>query len=248
LVVLDWLELSKQDQGTLATVPAGANLVDNANPIDLQPGDQLSVRDLLYAMLVQSDNIAAYTLADHVGRDLQRNTHSSANPVDLFVAQMNALARKLGMKRTTFLNPHGLDNEETPYSTAQDLVLLTRAALQRSSFRFYVSQKERQITRHLASGVTAQYNLANTNELLGVNAIDGVKTGRSQRAGECVVISAAHAPESVQNPDGSFTITPRRLIVVVLGSRSRFNDASGLLSEGWNLYDQWAAQGRPLEK
>lgn len=248
MVVLDWLDLSKQDQGALATVPAGANLVDNANPIGLQPGDQISVRDLLYAMLIQSDNIAAYTLADHVGRDLQRNTHSGDSPVDLFVAQMNALARKNGMKRTVFLNPHGLDNEETPHSSAGDLVLLTRAALQRSAFRFYVSQKERQITRHPASGGTAQYNLANTNELLGINAIDGVKTGRSERAGECVVISAARAPESVQNPDGSFTITPRRLIVVVLGSRSRFNDASSLLSEGWNLYDQWAAQGRPLEK
>jgi D-alanyl-D-alanine carboxypeptidase (penicillin-binding protein 5/6) len=248
LVVIDWLEVSKQDQGTLATVPAGANRVDNTNPIGLQPGDQLSIRDLLYAMLLQSDNIAAYTLADHVGRDIQRNTHSGDAPVDLFVAQMNALARKLGMKRTVFLNPHGLDNEESPYSTAQDLVLLTSSALQRSSFRFYVSQKERQITRHTATGAPVQYNLANTNELLGVNAIDGVKTGRSERAGECVVISAARTPESVQNPDGSFTITPRRLVVVILGSRSRFNDASSLLSEGWNLYDQWAAQGRPLEK
>ena len=248
MVVFDWMDVSKQDQGTLATVPPGVNQVDNANPIGLQPGDQLSIRDLLYAMLIQSDNIAAYTLADHVGRNLQRNTRNGEKPVDLFVAQMNALARKLGMTHTAFLNPHGLDNEESPYSTARDLVLLTRAAMQRSGFRFYVSQKERQITRHLATGGTVQYNLANTNELLGVNAIDGVKTGRSEHAGECVVISAARAPESVQNPDGSFTITPRRLIVVVLGSRSRFNDASSLLSEGWNLYDQWAAQGRPLEK
>lgn len=248
MVVFDWMDVSKQDQGTLATVPPGVNQVDNANPIGLQPGDQVSIRDLLYAMLIQSDNIAAYTLADHVGRDIQRNIHSGDAPVDLFVAQMNALARKLGMKRTVFLNPHGLDNEETPHSTAHDLALLTSAALQRSSFRFYVSQKERQIVRHSASGASIPYNLANTNELLGVNAIDGVKTGRSERAGECVVISAARAPESVQNPDGSFTITPRRLVVVILGSRSRFNDARSLLNEGWNLYDQWAAQGRPLEK
>jgi D-alanyl-D-alanine carboxypeptidase (penicillin-binding protein 5/6) len=248
MVVLDWLDLSKQDQGALATVPPGVNLISPNNPIGLQPGDQVSVRDLLYAMLIQSDNIAAYTLADHVGRDLQRNTQSAGKPVDLFVAQMNALARKLGMEHTKFLNPTGRDAQETPYSTASDLVKLSAAAMQRSSFRFYVSQKERQITHRLASGSTAQYKLANTNELLGVNAIDGVKTGTSERAGECVVISAARTPESVQNPDGSFTITPRRLIVVVLGSRSRFNDASGLLSEGWNLYDQWAAQGRPLEK
>jgi len=248
MVVLDWLDVSKQDVGTLATVPPGAIAIDNTNPIGFQPGDQISLRDLMYAMLVQSDNIAAYTLADHVGRELQRNGQNGGRPVDLFVAQMNALARKLGMTHTSFLNPHGLDNLEAPYSTARDLVRLSSAALQRSSFRFYVSQKERRITRHMADGKTADYNLVNTNDLLGHNAIDGVKTGKSARAGECVVISAARPPESVQNPDGSFTITPQRLIVVVLGSYNRFNDAQLLLNNGWNLYDQWAAKGRPLEK
>lgn len=249
LVVLDWLEVSKHDVGSLATIPNGVTAIDPANPIGFQPGDQVSLRDLLYAMLVQSDNIAAYTLAEHVGRDIQRNTQSASKPIDLFVAQMNALARKLGMTRTMFLNPNGLDTErESPHSTARDLVALTSSALQRSSFLFYVSQKERRITRHLANGKTADYNLVNTNELLGTNAIDGVKTGKSARAGECVILSAARAPESVQNPDGSFTITPRRLIVVVLGSTDRFNDAKQLLDNGWNLYDQWAANGRPLEK
>jgi len=248
LVVLDWLDVGKQDPGSLATVPVSALSVDVNNPIGFEVGDQISVRDLLYAMLVQSDNIAAYTLAEHIGRDLQRNTQSGSQPVDLFVAQMNALARNLGMKHTTFLNPHGLDNIESPYSTAQDLILLTSTALQRSAFRFYVSQKERRITRHQPDGKMLEYNLVNTNELLGIDAIDGIKTGKSARAGECVVISAARAPESVQNPDGSFTITPRRLIVVVLGSLNRFNDAKQLLNNGWTLYDEWAAQGRPLKK
>jgi D-alanyl-D-alanine carboxypeptidase (penicillin-binding protein 5/6) len=247
LVVLDWLDISKHDQGTLATIPNSALAFGN-NPVGFQPGDQVSVRDLLYAALIQSDNIAAYTLAEHVGRDLQRNTQSDSRPADLFVAQMNALARKLGMHDTKFLNPHGLDTLESPYSTAHDLVLLSSAALQRSAFRFYVSQKERRITRHTADGRSVDYNLANTNELLGINAIDGVKTGQSARAGECIVISAARTPESVQNPDGSFTITPRRLIVVVLGAESRFGDAKQLLTNGWNLYDEWAAQGRPLDK
>ena len=247
MVALDWIEAGQHDQGMLTTIPPGAIAADPANPIGFQPGDQVSLRDLLYAMLVQSDNIAAYTLADHIGRDLQRNTQSDARPIDLFVAQMNALARKLGMTHTVFLNPHGLDIHETPHSTARDLVLLTSAALQRSSFRFYVSQKERLITRLSPGGKPAQYHLVNTNELLGINAIDGVKTGKSARAGECVVISAARAPESVQNPDGSFTVTPRRLIVVVLGSLDRVHDAQQLLNKGWNLYDEWAAAGRPLK-
>lgn len=248
MVVLDWLDVSKRDQGSLATIPPGAIALEPTNPIGFQPGDQVSIRDLLYAMLVQNDSIAAYTLADHIGRDLQRSFQSDARPVDLFVAQMNALARKLAMKQTTFLNPHGLDLGENPRSTARDLVLLTSAAMQRSAFRFYVSQHQRQIVRRTASGASVTANLQNTNELLGINAIDGVKTGKSARSGECVVISAARAPESVQNPDASFTITPRRLIVVVLGSRDGFGSARQLLNNGWNLYDDWAANGRPLEK
>ena len=249
MVVLDWMDVRGQNAGALATIPPGAAALDSANPIGFQPGDQVSLRDLLYATLVQSDNIAAYTLADHVGRDLQRNIQSGAKPVDLFVAQMNALARKLGMTHTVFLNPHGLDTlRDTPYSTARDLVLLTSAAMQRSAFRFYVSQKERRISRRPPGGKPVEYNLVNTNELLGINAIDGVKTGKSSRAGECLILSAAQRPESVQNADNSFTITPRRLIVVVLGSTDRFNDAKRLLDNGWNLYDQWSAIGRPLAK
>lgn len=248
LIVLDWMDVTKRDPGSLATIPPGALSVDPANPVGFQVGDQVSLRDLLYAMLIQSDNIAAYTLADHVGRDLQRHQQSLTAPVDLFVSQMNALGRKLEMKRTRFLNPHGLDNTELPYSTARDLVALTRNALQRSAFRFYVSQKERQITRLLPGGKKAEYKLLNTNELLGKNGIDGVKTGKSRHAGECVILSSARSLESVQNPDGTYTVTPRKLIVVVLGSQNRFNDAQQLLAEGWGLYDQWAAQGRPLDK
>ncbi|MEI6560566.1 MAG: serine hydrolase [Verrucomicrobiota bacterium] len=249
MVVLDWMDVSGQNAGSLATIPIGAASIDPSNPVGFQPGDQVSLRDLLYAMLVQSDNIAAYTLAEHVGRDLQRSAQSGVQPVDLFVAQMNALARSLGMKRTLFLNPHGLESlREAPYSTARDLVALTSAAMQRSAFRFYVSQKERRIVRRPPGGKPTEYNLINTNELLGINAIDGVKTGKSSRAGECLIISAARAPESVQNPDSSFTVTPRRIIVVILGSTNRFADAKRLLDNGWNLYDQWAAIGRPLDK
>lgn len=247
MVVLDWADVSHQDLGALATVPAGIGNVGGANPVGFQAGDQVSLRDLLYAALLQSDNVAAFTLAYHVGKLLPR-VRIDATPEEMFVAQMNALARKLGMERTKFLNPHGLDNIERPYSTAEDLVRLTSYAMKRSAFRFYVSQKERQITRITSGGEAAQYNLINTNELLGADGIDGVKTGKTGRAGECVIISAAKAPESTTNPDKSVTVTPRRLIVVALGANSRFDVAKQILDRGWNLYDTWAAQGRPLKK
>jgi D-alanyl-D-alanine carboxypeptidase (penicillin-binding protein 5/6) len=246
MVVLDWADGSKLDLGTLVTVPSGIAAVSE-NPIGFQTGDQVSLRDLLYAALLQSDNVAAYTLADHIGRNLPGG-QVDATPAELFVAQMNALARKLGMQHTKFLNPYGLDTVEHPYSTAQDLATLTTYAMQRSAFCFLVSQKERRIARHLAGGQNAEYNLVNTNKLLGTDAIDGVKTGKTALAGECVVISAVRPPESTQNPDGSVTVLPRRLIVVVLGARDRFSVATRLLNEGWNSYDAWAAAGRPISK
>ncbi len=246
MVVLDWADAKNGDIGQAATVPDSAQAL-NPPGIGLHPGDRCSLRDLLYAALMQSDNQAAQTLADHVGRALGGGTRE-LSAVDNFVAQMNALARRLGMTRTRFLNPHGLDNMENslPYSTAHDMALLTRYAMSTSGFRFYVSQKERRITILTATGEQSQYMLRTTNELLGVNAIDGVKTGTTRKAGPCVIVSAARAPESRQEGE-NHVITPRRLNVVVLGSPDRFNVASGLLARGWQTYESWAAAGRPLK-
>src|SRR4051812_16735446 len=70
MVVLDWSEAKGQDLGQLATVPASAGPLATTQGVGFQPGDQCSLRDLLYAALLQSDNQAAETLADHVGRTL----------------------------------------------------------------------------------------------------------------------------------------------------------------------------------
>ncbi len=248
MVVLDWAEKGRRDLTAAIVIPPSATRVGGANPVQFQPGDQVTMRDLLYAALLQSDNVAATALADHVGRSLRTSrSHEGEPPVYLFVAQMNALARKLGMRNTRFLNPHGLDHQDRPYSTVRDMVLLTNYAMQRSSFRFYVSQSERRIKRFLPTGETTEYRLVNTNELIGTRSIDGVKTGRTSRAGDCLIISAAREPESIPHADGTHTITPRRLVVVVLNTPDRFGYASRLLTRGWRLYDDWAAQGRPTE-
>ncbi len=246
LVVLDWVRLGGHGLDELVTMPADPLLAElSTNPIGFQPGDQVTMRDLLYAALLQSDNVAANALADHVGAQLPALTDSSAkiSPVDRFVYEMNALAQSQGMVRTRFLNPSGLDNKERPYSTAADLGRLTHLAMSKADFRFFVAQKERKITLTRA-GVVSEYLLRNTNELLGVNGVDGVKTGQTARAGSCVIISAAREPIVVQQT-GRSVITPRRLIVVVLGAPNRFEDAARLLEEGVSLYDQWAASGYP---
>jgi D-alanyl-D-alanine carboxypeptidase (penicillin-binding protein 5/6) len=242
MVVLDWSEASNSDLGQLATVPDGAAQVAAAQGAGLQPGDRCSLRDLLYAALMQSDNVAALTLANHVGQAIG----GPGGPVESFVVQMNALARTRGMKNTKFLNPHGLDAVErsVPYSTAADLAKLTSYAMGNSAFRFYVSQRERKITILSANGGQNAFLLRNTNELLGINGIDGVKTGTTARAGECVIISSPRAPESRQQGETSI-ITPRRITVVVLGATNRFPLAQSLLARGWQDYDSWAAAGRP---
>ncbi|MEA3213180.1 MAG: hypothetical protein QOE70_6237 [Chthoniobacter sp.] len=245
MVVLDWAEASSADLSQMAAVPASAAPLNTPQSVGFQPGDSCSLRDLLYAALMQSDNAAAETLADHVGRTLQGS--ADLPPVDRFVQQMNALAKNKGMLRTRFLNAHGLEGLERslPYSTAEDLARLTSYAMASSGFRFYVSQKERKITYTSATGPAA-YLLRNTNELLGVDNIDGVKTGTTARAGQCVIISAARTPESVQKGETHY-VTPRRLTVVILGSSDRFNEAAALLGRGWQLYDSWAAAGRPIK-
>jgi D-alanyl-D-alanine carboxypeptidase (penicillin-binding protein 5/6) len=87
------------------------------------------------------------------------------------------------------------------------------------------------------------FEIQNTNELLGRDGIDGVKTGRTRRAGDCVILSADRPPESRREGEKVF-VTPRRIIVVLLRSTDRFGEGLAYMQQGWSLYDAWAAQGR----
>jgi D-alanyl-D-alanine carboxypeptidase (penicillin-binding protein 5/6) len=245
MVVLDWLDIRKRDINELVPIPM-ETMAFPENPIGFEPGDQASLKDLLYAALMQSDDIAAYALADHVGRDLALSSPDET-PVQAFVAQMNALARKLNMRNTLFVDSTGMELNEKrlPYSTALDMAQLARYAMNRSQFRFYVSQKSRVISINHQATVPSSYELQNTNQLLGTDSIDGIKTATTRRTGPCLIISAARPPESVQIGD-KYIVTPRRIEVIVLGSANRFNAAHQLLLTGWQAYDQWAAAGRPL--
>ncbi len=250
MVVLDWAEKQGGDLGQVATIPPEALAASGENIIGFQPGDTATLRDLLYAALVQSDGIASYALADHVGNALRGTVSSTGNgsAVAIFVGQMNALAKTLGMTRTLFSNPHGQDAnvKPLPYSTAADMARLTRYAMNKPGFRFYVSQKERAIAFSRA-GRQLEYKLRNTNELLGVEGVEGVKTGRTARAGDCLILSAQRDAEVIQHGPNSTTVIPRHIIVVLLGSADRFGEGRAMLAQGWQLYEQWAAAGRMVE-
>lgn len=242
MVVLDWAQLRKEDLSQQATVPAQAAQTGGVNPAGLQPGDTMSLRDLLYCALIASDNAAAITLAHHLGSRLPNA--QSLDPIGNFVAHMNALARNLKMTRTLFLNPSGFDGNEDamPYSTVADMARLTRYAYGEADFPFYVSQKSR-VVHVLRGGQNVDVELRNTNELLGQDGIDGVKTGRTSQAGECVILSSEQKPE-VQRDGEKVFVTPRRIILVLVGSRDRFGMGLALIRRGWTSYDQWAAGGR----
>lgn len=247
-VAVDWATATGSDIAKVQmTVPQTITLVGGPNPMNLQPGDRISLRDALYAALLASDNLAALTIADHVGREILSRRGKEGEPVAEFVAEMNRLAKALGMTQTRFANPHGLERKGAKaYSTAADVARMSVYAMRRNAFNYIVRQPNRQI-RVDGAGGSRGFNVRNTNELIGEEGVLGVKTGTTEAAGPCLSVCMDRQPLIRTKPDGSKGVTPRRLIVVVLNSPDRFGRARGLLSQGWSVYDAWLSQGAPVK-
>ncbi len=247
-VVLDWAKATGTNLSQVLTVPPHAVQLGGANPLKLQQGDRLTLRDSLYSTLMASDNVAAEALAYHVGIDLLRRRGKQGDPTKEFVREMNALAGKLRMARTRFLNAHGLDHamRKRPYSTAADMARLARYAMDKGDFLFYVSQKSRKISL-TRFGQKLTFGLKNTNKLIGQKRIDGVKTGQTTAAGPCLILSATRPNRVTKMPDGSSRVQKQRLTVIVLGAQDRFGASKQLLDWGWREYDGWNAAGRPSQ-
>jgi serine-type D-Ala-D-Ala carboxypeptidase (penicillin-binding protein 5/6) len=248
IVTVDWATATNTDLGTATiTVPQTVTLVGGPNPMNLQPGDQLSLRDALYSALLGSDNLAALSIADHVGREILTRRGKEGDPVAAFVGEMNQLAKALGMKQSRFANPHGLERPGAKaYSTAADIARLSITAMRRNAITFIVRQKERQVSVTGATGKRG-YRIKNTNELVGEPGVLGLKTGTTNAAGPCVSVCMDRDPLIRPKTDGTKGATPRRLIVVVLNNPDRFNRARGLIREGWSIYDPWLESGAPVQ-
>lgn len=246
LVTIDWSEVTGVNLNVLGTVSAAALQSAGANGLGLQPGDQMTLRDLVYASMMVSDSAATTVLAEFVGNDLLRRRGHGGNPVAVFVDEMNKLAAREGCTKTRFLSPHGAEpGRSVTQSSAADMARVTLYALSRAPFRFYVNQKARDITVFREGG-RLSLPLRNTNALLGVGGIDGVKTGNSARSGGCVIITEERPGTPVRQADGSEAVYRHRMVVVVLGSRDPFVEAQGVLRAGWNAYDAWVRAGRPI--
>ena len=113
------------------------------------------------------------------------------------------------------------------------------------SFAFICSQKERKVSVYAAQG-GREFFVKNTNKLLGVDGIDGMKTGLTSKAGSCLTVTAGKQPIVSELPDGTKRVTPRRLVVVVLGAADRFAASRSLLLRGWEKFGDWNRRGRVI--
>jgi len=204
MTVLVALDRSKLDDVVVVT-PAAAGIGEST--IFLRPGERITVRDLAIGALVPSANDAAMALGVHAG----------GGSVTRFVALMNAKARALGLRHTSFRNPHGLD-QPGHYSTARDVVALLAAALRVPFIREWSGRKSATI----AGGRFVE----STDDLIGrLPQFVGGKTGHTGGAGWAQVAAAQ---------EGGVRITAS-----VLGSRTeeqRNRDLEALLRFGLAQY------------
>ncbi|MDB2673611.1 serine hydrolase [Akkermansiaceae bacterium] len=247
MVVLDWAKLSGASMAEMAIVPQGASLLGGSNPMGLIPGDRISLREAMYSMLLGSDNVAASTLADHAGRSIQ-NRSGGASPEVAFVTEMNNLARGIGMKRTRFVNPHGMDTIKAQgNSTARDMARLAIYAMRDPGFQFYVKQTERTISSFRVNEKRS-FKVRNTHALIGRGDVNGIKSGSTVLAGPCAATSSEKEPIVSKLPTGATQLTGRRLIIIALGSPDRWGITQTLINQGWAAYDNWQRQGQPVKE
>jgi len=248
IVAVDWANATGTDIAThMIRVPDIVLQLNTTSSIQLAPGDTLTLRDALYAALLSSDNIAALTIAHHVGTQLLNQRVKSGDPALAFVAEMNRMAQSTYAKNTLFVNAHGLENGPKPgYSTAADMARISIHTMRRNAITFIVRQKTRQVSVIGPAGKRS-YTLTNSNELIGGEGILGIKTGTTNAAGPCLATCTDRDPVVRMKPDGSKGVTPRRLIVVVLNSPDRYARTRQLIKAGWAFYDPWLAAGAPVK-
>ena len=174
----------------------------------LKQGEKITLRDLLWALLLRSANDACVAAGEHVaGSEAQ------------FVEMMNAKAQALGLKNTHFMNPHGL-NAEGHYSSAYDLAQIARYGMRMPLFAEIVNCRYHRVDRSIEKKDVV---VVNKNRLVfRWDQCDGIKTGYTRQAGHCLAASASQGPW--------------RLIAVVLKSGNSWEDSRRMLQWGMRHY------------
>ena len=201
------IESGKMEE--VATVSHRAVRTEGSS-IYLKPNEKIKVEHLVYGLMLRSGNDAAVAIAEHI-----------AGSVEGFVFLMNQKAAEIGMRNTEFANPHGLDDAENHYSTAYDMALLMRYAMQNETFR-EISSAE--VYRAPNPGERWDRVWRNKNKLLTslYKYCTGGKTGYTKRAKRTLVTTASK--------DGL------ELIAVTLNAPDDWNDHISMYEYGFNNY------------
>ncbi|WP_436917714.1 D-alanyl-D-alanine carboxypeptidase PBP6B [Acinetobacter schindleri] len=199
-ITLKEIQAGKLDKNEVITATSVVNMVMwDESQMYLKEGDQISVDQLLAGLIVMSANDAAVTLAEKI-----------SGSVPKFVERMNQEAKALGMQQTNFQNPAGITMPEH-YSTAADLAKLSQALVNETpNYLFYSKQQ--------SFSYNQRFHRA-TNLLLKMDpTVDGLKTGFTRAAGYNLAATAIR-------PSMDMSLSNRRLIVVVMGTKSAIKRA-----------------------
>ncbi len=208
-IITAWIAVRSGKLDKVVTV-SGHAVRQEGSSVYLGAGEQQTLRNLVYAMMLRSGNDAAMAIAEFLGGDEQR-----------FAAVMNEEVHRLGLTHSHFMNPHGLDHPEH-YSTAHDMAVITAAALHNPLFRQIVSSKFFTIPW---SNQKWDRKLRNKNKLLWMMAgADGVKTGYTKLSGRCLASSSTRAG--------------RQVALVVLRDGNDWVDSARLLTYGLTAYER----------
>lgn len=177
----------------------------------LKKGESMTVRDLLYGLMLQSGNDCAVALAILTG-----------GSVEGFVKMMNETAKKAGATDTNFVNPHGLHHPEH-YTTARDLCAISYYAMKNEQFREIVSTKRHKIAGRGEDGINR--NFPNKNKILfEYEGGNGIKTGYTRHSGRCLVSSA--------------TRNGRTFICTVLNCGDMFEECMRLMDRAFDAFGE----------
>ncbi len=212
------LEMGKLEDKVITSSRAAGT---GGSSIWLEEGEEKTLEELLYGLMLRSGNDAAVAIAEHL-----------ADKESDFAEIMTRRARELGARNTSFRNSHGLHHEEH-YTTAYDMAMITAHAMGIKKFRDIIA------TKHIIiswPGHPWERHLYNQNRLLEIYpGAEGVKTGWTSPAGRCFV--------------GAASREGRRLITVLLNAPRLWEDAVNLLDYGFNgfTYFQFITEGQTLK-
>lgn len=184
---------------------------EGASTADLRTGDKVTIRQLLYGLMLPSGCDAAYALADAIGTG-----STVAARTKSFIGKMNTKAKDLGLKNTKFDSFDGISAAGNNYTTPRDLAKIADYSMNNSTLRTVVKATSYKTTAPTSTGGTRTYTWYNTNKLLGsYPGAFGIKTGTGTAAGPCLIFAA--------------TRNGKTHIGVILNGTDRYNDAAKLL-------------------